>query len=435
MSNTIYLETYGCSANQNNSEILSGLIERAGFIVTGNEKIADIAVINTCVVKGPTEQKMLSRIKELASKFNKLIVAGCIVDVEAQNVKEIIKTTNKNCKLALLSVHQITKIQDAIKSLIEGKSIEFTEKTNETKLCLPKTNKNKIIGITQIASGCLGNCAYCYVKFVKGNLFSFPKEKIIKNIESDLASGCKEIWLTSQDNASYGLDHDNQNIPELLKDIFSLKHKFFLKLGMMNPNHVLPILDELIDCYKNDKMFKFLHIPIQSGSDNVLKSMNRKYKAKDFIKIIEKFRKKIPEICISTDIICGFPGETEKDWQETIEIIKKTRPNIINNSKFCSMPKTEARKLKKLPSEVIKQRTTEMFKLHYKIALEKNKREIGKIYKVLIDEKSFQGTFTARNINYRPIIIFSKENLVGKFLEVKIEKATPTYLIGKLIKN
>ncbi|MEM4703252.1 MAG: tRNA (N(6)-L-threonylcarbamoyladenosine(37)-C(2))-methylthiotransferase [Candidatus Pacearchaeota archaeon] len=428
----IYLETYGCSANQNNTEIMAGLLEQAGLITTNNPEIAEIALLNTCIVKGPTEQRMCSRIKELCKTFYRLIVAGCMVDVEKEKIKEIVKTNNKNCKLALISVHNITRILDAIKSLAKGKETELIQTNKEIKLCMPKKRKNKIIGITQIASGCLGSCSYCYVKFAKGNLVSSPPELIIKNIEQDLKTNCKEIWITSQDNACFGLDQGKQELPELVKKILSLKGKFFLRLGMMNPNHVLPILDELMECYKNKKMFKFLHLPLQSGSDKILKLMNRNYKVSDFLKIIEKFRKEIPEITISTDVIAGFPGENEKDWKKTLAVVSKIQPDILNISKFWSMPMTKAKKMKQLASEIIKKRAKELSSLHKKIALEKNKKLIDKNFKALVDEKGFNSTWIARNINYKPIVFVSKKNFLGKVIELKTINATSGYLIGKI---
>ncbi|MEM2089677.1 MAG: tRNA (N(6)-L-threonylcarbamoyladenosine(37)-C(2))-methylthiotransferase [Candidatus Pacearchaeota archaeon] len=429
----IYIETFGCSANQNNTEIMSGLLERAGFNVTSNPEIAETALINTCIVKGPTEQRMCSRIEELCKKFSKLIVAGCMVDVEKEKIKEIVRSTNRNCVLALVGVHNITKILNAVRALMEGRNAEFIEKEKEIKLGLPKKRKNPFVGITQIASGCLGECSYCYVRFAKGGLFSYPQEQILRNIEKDLMAGCKEIWLTSQDNACYGLDHGKQELPELLEKIFSLKHKFFLRLGMMNPNHVLPILDDLIEQYKNEKMFKFLHLPLQSGSNRILKLMNRKYSVEDFFKIINKFRKEIPEITISTDIIVGFPQETNEDFEETLNAMEKLEPDVVNISKFWSMPMTKARKMKQLASEIIKKRATELSSLCKKIALEKNKKFIGKNFKALADEKGFQNTWIARSMNYKPIVFASEKNFLGKMVELKIVNATPSYLVGKII--
>jgi len=361
----IYIENYGCTANQNNGEIIRGILERQGFTFIPKPELADIVIINTCIVKGPTRQKMIFRIKELA-KFPRLIVTGCMPDVERQRIKRIAKQANPDIKIALVGTKHIHEITKAIKAIMENKEVEIISRENEIKLGLPKTLKRKNIGITQISEGCLGNCSYCIVKLAKGSLFSYPQEKILKNIENDLLS-CNEIWLTSQDNAAYGSETGKSKLPELMKKILSIKKKFKIRLGMMNPSSLLPILDEMIEIYKNEKMIKFLHIPVQSGSDRILKKMNRNYKIKDFLLIVDKFREQIPRIIISTDIIVGFPGETEEDFNKTLSLIRKIKPDILNISRFWPMPGTLAEKMEQIPVEECKKRVVKLTNLYKKI--------------------------------------------------------------------
>jgi len=203
----------------------------------------------------------------------------------------------------------------------------------------------------------------------------------------------------------------------------------------MNPNNVLQIIDDIIEIYQNPKMFKFLHIPIQSGSDKILKLMNRKYSSKDFLKIIEKFREKIPEITISTDIIVGFPEETENDFQETIELIKKIKPEILNRSNFSSHKQTPASKLKKILEKIITERATELMNLHLKICEDIQKNYLEKEMKVFVDQKGFGNTFLARTENYKLVAVKSSKNILGKFVNVKIKKLFPHYLMGEIIEN
>jgi MiaB-like tRNA modifying enzyme len=420
----IYIETYGCSANQSSSERMKGLLAKAGFNIVNNEKLADVVILNTCVVKEPTIKGIEARIKHFSKK--KLIVAGCMPEVFAERIRELAPGAS------IISTHHVKEICDAVKKLLEGKQVEFIGRQNEIKLCMPRVPQNKVIGITQISQGCVNQCAYCLVKNVKGSLFSYPQELILKDVKNALDSGAKEIWITSQDNAAYGLDNDKYGLPELLQKICKLKGKFFIRLGMMNPSSALPVADEVIECYKNEKMFKFLHLPVQSGSDKILKLMNRKYKARDFTSIIGKFRKAIPGITIATDIIVGFPGETEEDFQETIELMKKIRPTVINISKFWPMQGTEASKMKQVDIREIKKRASELSELHRKITLEINEGCVGKKFQVLADERGFNDTFISRNINYRQIILRGKD-LLGKILDVEIEKAMNYYLIGKII--
>jgi len=421
----IYIETYGCSANQNNSEIMAGLLARAGFNIVNNPEIADVIIINTCIVKGLTLQRMLFRIKKLSKKFSRLIVAGCLPDVMADRIKELANT-------AVIGSHNFKDITKAVKGIFEGKKIQIIDKNNEIKLCMPKISKSKVIGITQISEGCIGSCSYCAVKLAKGKLFSYPAEEILKNVRSDLDSGCKEIWLTSQNNAAYGLDSD-EKLTELLEKILALKGKFFLRLGMMNPNNVLQILPGLIEIFKNKKIYKFLHLPLQSGSDSVLKAMKREYKVKDWLKIVNKFKKEIPELTISTDIICGFPTETAIDFEKTLELIMQVKPDILNISKFSAMPGTEAAKLKQLSTQEIKKRSRILSKLHNEIALGNNKKWLGWQGTCLVNGKGFQDTWLARNVFYKLIILKSEDNLLGKTLNIKIADAKSNYLLGKIV--
>ena len=442
----IYIETYGCSANQNNSEIIVGMLAKAGLFIVKNADNADFLILNTCVVKGPTEQRMRSRIQELSKIKKPLIVTGCMPDVESNVIKKINPFVN------LVGVHHIKDILNVVRKVIEGKNIELISKKDEVKLNTEKIPKSRIIGITQISEGCIGQCAYCYTRLAKGKLFSYPKDLILESVKKDIESGCKEIWLTSQDCAAYGLDKGKRELPELLRDILKPKKrtnsflgcsekrifptsraKFFIRLGMMNPNNVKPMLNKLIECYKDKKMFKFLHIPLQSGSDSVLEDMRRNYNVKDFIEIVNAFRKEIPDILISTDIICGYPTETEKDFEETLNIIKNIKPNIVNTSKFWAMPKTKAARLKQLSSEEIKKRSVKMTFLHKQNGLEINKALLGKEYSCIIDDFGNAGKMVARNINYLPILLNSGK--IGEIVNVKVTGYNYNYLIGEIISS
>ena len=418
------IESYGCSANQNNSEILRGKLVEAGLELTENPEIADILILNTCIVKGPTENRMKGRIIELEKLNKPLIITGCMPEVRKLGGKNIF----------LLGINHITEINKLIRRILENKykEKEFLAINKEIKLNCSKINQNKLIGITQISEGCLGNCNFCITKLVKKDLFSYPEEKIIENIKSDLSRGCKEIWITSQDNAAYGLD-SGTNLPNLLKKILNLDSSFKLRLGMMNPNNVFPILDKLIEIYKNKKMYKFLHIPIQSGSNKILKLMNRKYKIQDFLKIISKFRKEIPGITISTDIISGYPSESEENHQETCRLIRKTNPDVFNLTRFWAMPGTLAAREKQIESRIARKRTLEIQKLHLKSALEENKKLEGKEIEVFVNEQQGTSCFS-RTDSYKIVILKSEKNILGKIIKVKIKQAFPHYLLGEIIK-
>tara|TARA_Y100000310_G_scaffold337331_1_gene424146 strand:- start:407 stop:1624 length:1218 start_codon:yes stop_codon:yes gene_type:complete len=405
MEKYIYIETYGCTANRNNSEILKGKLIQQGHKITNNLEIAETIIINTCIVKGKTENKIFRRIQDLAKTYpnKQMLVSGCMTETNKKEIRKL------NPKANFLELNK--------------------------KLLIPKIPDNKLIGITQISEGCFGNCTYCKTRLAKGKLKSFDMNDIVKSVENDLKAGAKEIWITSQDNANYGMDQDNkkQKLPELLNKILDLKHRFKLRLGMMDPNNVLPILDNLIEIYKNKKIYKFIHIPIQSASNKVLKDMNRIYNIEDVEQIIEKFRKQIPDIVISTDIIVGYPTESEKDHDKNIEFIRKFKPDVFNLSKMSIHKKTLAEKLKPLDIKIISKRTTELMKIHRETALENKQKYLGKNINIFINKKLEKNLFEGRDKNYNIIIIKSDNNILGKNVNVKIDKIGVHHMIGEVI--
>jgi threonylcarbamoyladenosine tRNA methylthiotransferase CDKAL1 len=426
----IYFKTYGCTANYNSSEIMEGILKKEKFKIVKNINLADFIIINSCIVKEPTEEKIRRRIFDLLKLEKKIIVAGCMPRI----YKEKLQFKN----LYLIDTTQIGNIANLIKDIKNNKySEKYLEFRNEIKVDLPKISREKYIGINQISEGCLGNCYYCITKLAKGKLFSYPMNKILRSIKKDLENN-KEIWITSQDCASYGNEKGVYLLLELLKRIISLDKKFFLRIGMMNPNNVLKILPELLEIYKCKKIFKFLHIPIQSGSDKILREMNRNYNAKEILKIFYLFIKNFPDMHLSTDIIVGYPNETEKDFEKTLNLIKKIKPETLNISRFWPRPFTFAENFKKTVSEgVIKKRIIKLSNLHKDLCKKKNKKYINKQFFVLVDKKGlskFPNTYLARDENYRLFTIKSNKNILGEYIKVKVKKINSHYLISEPVK-
>ena len=255
------------------------------------------------------------------------------------------------------------------------------------------------------------------------------KEKDAKNA---LSEGVREIWLTSQDCGCYGMD-TRTNLPGLLRRVCALEGEYMIRVGMMNPNHALSFLDELVDAYKNPRVYKFLHVPVQSGDDIVLKDMNRFYTVKDFTKIVKEFRKEIPKITISTDIIAGFPTEDDVSFQRSLELLEDIRPDVLNISRFWVRPGTEAAKMKQLHGRVTNQRSRRVAEAFNAIALANNRRWIGWEGSVLVSEKGKRGDYCARNYAYKPVILKDKRDIMGRFLNVRISDATKNDLRGEII--
>lgn len=418
----VYSETYGCTSNLSDSEIGLGLLKEAGFEIVNNASDSDLNIIFTCVVKSPTANKMVYRIKELTKIGKPLIVAGCMTKTEKKKIEKISSKAN------LLGPDSIGKIVDVATATLKDKRVGFLTDLRWPKLCLPRISKNPVIHRTQISMGCTSNCTYCEVKLVKGGLFSYPIDLIVKDVKEGIKNGCKEIWICSQDNSCYGFDTGNK-LPELLNKITGIKGNFFIRVGMMNPLYTMKILGELTESYKNEKMFKFLHLPLESGSDKVLKIMRRGYEVKDFIQCTKRLRKEIPSLTLSTDIIIGHPGEENKDFKDTIKTIKKIKPDMVNLSKFGARPGTDSAKMEQIEPKIINERSKILHNLVRKISLGNNEKWLNWEGEILVDEILKNGV-EGRNFAYKPVVIKKKIGL-GKILNIKIVEAKENFLIGK----
>jgi threonylcarbamoyladenosine tRNA methylthiotransferase CDKAL1 len=399
----IFIETYGCTANQSDSEIMKGILSK-DFVIIDSVENSDLNIINTCIVKTPTENRMKFRIRELSNLGKPLIVAGCMSDTE----REVIEGLNPSA--SMIGSNSVENIGFVVKKALQGEKVSFLEYGKKSKLELPKIRKNNVIDIVQVSTGCLGNCSFCQTKFARGTLKSYSPKLIVKSIEDGLKSGCKEFWFTSQDMGCYGLDI-GINLPELLEMVAGIDGKFLIRVGMMNPTHVKNFLDELVEAYRSEKIFKFLHMPLQSGSDRILEMMKRGYDVKDFKNIVSKFKEEFPELVFSTDMIVGFPTETGKDFEKSMEIIKEVKPDNVNVSAFGKRPETEAYGMKQVDTGTIKERTREMSRLVRQISNEQNTKWKNWEGEIIIDDV-VDGRTVGRNQSYKQIFI---DGQLGEF--------------------
>jgi len=421
----VYVRNFGCPTNLADGELMVGCLSRAGYTIVDEVHNADILIYNTCAVKTPTENRMIEILGRVP-RDKKLIVAGCLPLINFERLRTEVKFDG------VLGPAPGSEIIEAVHGVDQGERCFMLEKDFKPRLDLPKIPINKVIGIIPINYGCLGACSYCCVLFARGRLRSYPANEVVRRVERDLASGAKEIWLTSQDTACYGKDIQT-NLVDLLKDICKGKGTFFVRVGMMTPNQALELLDDLIEAYKNDKVFKFLHLPVQSGDDEVLRLMNRFYSVEDFKKIISSFRKEIPNTTIATDVICGFPSESLSAFEQTIKLIEEIQPDIVNISKFFPRPRTPAEKMMQLPVREVKERSRRMTKLVGRVSLEKNKAWVNWEGEVLIDERGKDShSWIGRNFAYKPVVVKSDEFLLGRFVDVRVVRAFQTYLEAEI---
>ncbi len=418
----IWVEAYGCSASFADSEMISGLILNGGHSLAQNATDSDLNLIVTCSVKDATANKMVNRIKKMKSK--PLVVAGCLPKAEQFTVERF------SPNASLLGPNSLGKTLDVINSTLNGiKKIELAD-SDVSKVGLPKVRLNSAVGIVEIASGCMSECTFCQTKLSKGNLRSYRIGDVIRQVKHDVEDGCSEIWLTSTDNGCYGFDIGT-NLPDLIEEVARIEQKFMIRVGMMNPMYMSRIREDLLKAFENVKVFKFLHIPVQSGSNQVLKEMKRGHTAKVFSDTVEVFRKKFGRFSISTDIIAGFPSENEEDFAQTIEIIKEARPDVVNLSRYSARPGTNAAKMNQIEVSEIKRRSKIIFELANKIACERNLEWIGWKGDVLFDEIA-DGITKGRNFAYKPVVI-EEDVKIGQKIKVEITKASKHGLYGKAI--
>lgn len=421
----VYVEVFGCSANVADSEIASGLLREAGHNIVARPGEADVHVVLTCVVKTPTERKVIRRLRELSAGGRPLVVASCMPKAERGLVEAVAQ------EASLIGPDDLHRIVGVVEETLEGRRTVALGGGPPVRTCLPRVRRNPVVHIAPVASGCLGDCSYCIVKNARGRLHSFPADGIVEDARRAIEEGCREIWVTAEDTAAYrwrGVD-----LPQLLGELSDLDGRFYIRVGMMTPNQAEPILEELLEAYRSEKVFKFLHLPVQSGSDEVLKRMRRRYTVDKFREIVARFREAHPDLSLSTDIICGFPGETEEQFKESMSLVEEIAPDVLNISRFWPRPGTEAAGIEgQLHGRETKRRSRLLTRLWRRLSLERGRRWIGWKGAVLIDEHGRGGSLVGRNYAYKPVAV-EAEAALGEFVEVQVTDAGVGYLVGEPI--
>jgi MiaB-like tRNA modifying enzyme len=356
-----------------------------------------------------TERKILKRIELLYGQrsHRTLIVSGCMVQQLGDQLRSLFP------ELLILQ-------NDLVAPYILA---HFS--------CEPNlTSRRNVTARVKIAQGCQGSCSYCVVKLIKGPIKSRSVEVITKDVEHRIQHGAKQIFLTAQDGGAYGLD-SGCRLPELIEVLCELKYDFRLRIGMMNVSSILDIVEDLLRAFKHPKVYKFLHLPVQSGSDRVLERMERGYTISDFKRIVARFRRAYRDITLSTDFIVGFPTETAEDFQATMQLIREIRPVKVNITRFSKRKGTPACILEPVVGRIVKERSRMLTAEHHRIAYEQNCLNFGKNYGALAVERGKNGSTILYNDSFRPIVV-ARQLTLGVRYELLVTKASPTYLIGTL---
>jgi MiaB-like tRNA modifying enzyme len=422
-----YLETYGCSLNTADSDIIVGrLRELKAQRVQGIDD-ADLIILNSCGVKEPTEDRIIHRLEELAKEKTPVVVAGCLPRISLSRVERAIPDY-----AAILGPQSIESLASIVPRVLEGeRGIQHLDSDEVSKLKWFSGPPDSVICTVPICEGCLGNCAYCAVKFARGQVRSHTIEDIHHVVERCVHLGYQEIRLTSQDAAVYGSD-TGETLTSLLQDVGKIEGTHKYRLGMFNPDLVLDSIDDILQAMDNPRFFKFFHIPLQTGSDTVLRAMKRRYTVTEWEGIVRKVRDRFSDATIATDIITGFPSEKESDFEQTLDVIRRVRPSVINISKYGDRPGTLASKSKdKVNTNTKKQRSRILTNLVNEILTESNKSWVGWTGSIILTEKGSKGGIVGRNESYKTVIVQDDASL-GTIVDVEITSVEKTHLNGKI---
>jgi threonylcarbamoyladenosine tRNA methylthiotransferase CDKAL1 len=395
---SVYVKAYGCSANTADAEMTKGMLANSGYTIVGSPRQSDINVVLSCIVKTPTEQKITKQVRQMAATGKPLLVAGCMPKAMKGHVEAAAPGAS------MVGPDDLDRVVEAVERTLRGERVVYVDGTTSDRTCIPRVRANRLIHIAPICTGCLGDCSYCIVKYARGRLHSYPAKSIVEDVKTAVDDGCREVWVTAEDTAAY-LDGDVR-LPQLLDMITEVPGDFKVRVGMMTPNQAAPLLNDLVEAYASDKVYKFLHMPIQSGNDEVLRTMRRKYTVEKFKAVVSRFRESFPEMGVSTDIICGFPGETREQFQDSLELIRWLRPDVLNISRFWERPGTEAAGLPgRLHGRETKERSRVLTALWRMLAVDVGRRWLGWEGTVLLTERGKGSSKVGRNYVYKAVAL------------------------------
>ena len=434
----LFIKTYGCQMNFYDSDHMSNLLKDSGYTISEEVKEADLVILNTCHIRDKAAEKVysdLGRIKKLYEKKNKpiMVVAGCVAQAENQEM------LNRESYIDLIigpqSYHKINSLLETF----ENKKIEETEFDSVSKFRYfdnIRNDNSKVSSFLTIQEGCDKFCHFCVVPYTRGPEYSRPFNKIIKEAEVLIKNGAKEITLLGQNVNAYSYNDGNKELR--ISNLISEFEKYSeLKRIRYTTSHPRDMTEDLIECYSTSKkLMPFVHLPVQSGSDKILKLMNRKHKIQDYLDIHDKLKKINIEIKFSSDFIIGYPGETDADFKDTLNLLEKI--DFINSYSFIFSPRpgTKAANLELIDKEILKERLEILQEKLFNNQIKFNKSMEGSLIEVLTENKlDQQDKFFGRNKFLSSVIFDGYNENIGKVVKIRIENSNQNTLFGKVEKN
>jgi threonylcarbamoyladenosine tRNA methylthiotransferase CDKAL1 len=422
----VFVKTFGCAHNSSDSEFMAGLLSEYGYHLTESIEEADVCVINSCTVKNPSQDSAVNLTKKAQDTGKQVVLTGCVPSAD----KELVNGLDG---VSILDVTQLERIVEVVEEAAKGNTIRLLGKRKVMPtLELPKVRRNSCVEIIPISGGCLGNCSYCKTKHARGKLSSYSEADILNRAKRSASEGVSEVWLTSEDTGAYGLDIGT-NIANLLRQVAdSLPEGVMLKLGMTNPPYMLAHIDAVADILLRPNVFEFIHIPVQSGSNEVLRSMIREYTREDFKRLVDGLRARVPNLCVSTDVICGFPSEAEEHHRETLSLVEEYKFPTLNISQFYARPGTAAARMKKLPGNVVKRRSSEMTQLFESYTT--NDHLVGTEARVWFSDSDARHNQTVGHTKgYVKVVVPKDDSLLGRSAMVRIDSSTKWHVQATIL--
>ena len=443
-----YIMTMGCQLNENDSEKLCGMLEKMNYIKTERMKDADLVLFNTCCVRENAEEKLFGKIgevkKQKEDKHTIIAIGGCMMQEE--HILNKIKQSYPYVDI-IFGTHTLHKMpKDLYKALEENKKIrDVIDIDGEIIEGLPISRKDKTKASVTIMNGCNNFCTYCIVPYVRGRERSRQPKDIIEEVKELSNKGYKEITLLGQNVNSYLSVEREKNIEfeeyEGINSFATLlrainKIDGIERIRFISP-HPKDFTDDVIEAIRDcEKVCKLIHLPLQSGSTNILKIMNRKYTKEQYLTLVEKMRKLIPEVVFTTDIIVGFPGETEEDFEDTLDVVKKVKFEQVYMFIYSRRVGTPADRMEnQIPEEIKHKRFDKLKKLVENQIEENNKKYLDTIQSVVVEgiSKNNENMLTGRTPSNKIVVFEGKEELIGKIVELKIMSQHMWYLKGKIV--
>jgi tRNA-2-methylthio-N6-dimethylallyladenosine synthase len=433
------IETFGCQMNENDSERLSGMLSEMGYSECTTRLQSDLIIFNTCCVRENAEIKVYGHIgalKELKKTNPNLIIAVCGCMMQQPEIVEFIKKTYKHVDI-IFGTHNLYKFPELLNTAIITKKtvVDVWDSTGSIAENMPIVRKDSLKAWVTVMYGCNNFCSYCIVPYVRGRERSRNIEEIRNEVETLASTGCKEITLLGQNVNSYGKDLDGDfSFAGLLRELNTIEGIERIRFFTSHPKD---LSDELIYAIRDcNKVCEHLHLPIQSGSTRILEQMNRSYSKEHYLELIDKVRKHVPGITLSTDIIVGFPGETEQDFSETLDVVSKAKYDMAYTFLYSKRTGTPAAKNPdQVSEEVKKDRFDRLLALQNSTCREINDGLYGKEVEVLVEgiSKNSKTTYTGRTRGNKIVNFIGSPELVGKLVKVKVDTIHSFSLLGTLV--